>query len=232
MLQAVTPAPWSLHGDAFLLPTLKVSAIKQYDVNPLHGAKHWGLFGAVILVKYPETSVGPYSELIFTSGLHSLGSPVGFHISQIYVNSQASVDGGRANWAVPKKLAIFDWQTQGGQQHVKVSLPNANQPFFTASFKQSQFSIPASSVVVPPPLKTILQACDPYVSNNKYLSTRVNAAGKLRLLNAIQIQTDSNEVPSHTDLGLWHLGISLTDFDGIFAIPQALSMNAVQDKSM
>jgi len=142
------------------------------------------------------------------------------------------VDGGRANWAVPKKLATFDWQTQGGQQHVKVSLPNANQPFFTAGFKQSQFSIPASSVVVPPPLKTILQACDPHVSSNKYLSTRVNAAGKLHLLNAIQIQTDRNEVPSHTDLGLWQLGISLTCFDGTFAIPQALSTNAVQHKSM
>ena len=232
MLQAVTPAPWSLHGDAFLLPTLKVNTIKQYDVNPLHGAKHWGLFGAVILVKYPETSVGPYSELIFTSGLHRLGSHVGFHISQIYVDSQASVDGGRANWAVPKKLATFDWQTQGGQQHVKVTLPHANQPFFTASFKQSQFSIPASSVVVPPPLKTILQACDPHVSNSKYLSTRVNAAGGLHLLNAIQIQTDRNEVPSHTDLGLWPLGVSLTDFDGTFAVPQALSTNAVQHKSM
>ena len=232
MLQGVTPAPWSLHGDAFLLPTLKVSAIKQYDVNPLHGAKHWGLLGAVILVKYPETSVGPYSELIFTSGLHRLGSHVGFHISQIYVDSQASVDGGRANWAVPKKLAIFDWQTQGGQRHVKVSLPSANQPVFTASFKQSQFSIPASSVVVPPPLKTILQACDPQISNSKYLSTRVNAAGRLHLLKAIQIQTDSNEVPSHADLGLWQLGISLTDFDGTFAVPQALSTNAVQHESM
>ncbi|KAA6429481.1 MAG: hypothetical protein FRX49_00873 [Trebouxia sp. A1-2] len=168
--QAVTPAPWSLHGHAFLLPTLKVSTVKQYDVNPLHGAKHWGLIGAVILVKYPETSIGPYSELIFTSG---------FHISQIYVDSQASVNGGRANWAVPKKLATFDWQTQGGQQHVKVSRPNTNQPFFTASFKQSQFSIPASSVVVPPPLKTILQACDPHVSNSKYLSTKAPAWARM-----------------------------------------------------
>ena len=231
MLQAVTPAPWSLRGDAFLLPTLKVSTIKQYDVNPLHGAKHWGLFGAVILVKYPETSVGPYSELIFTSGLHRLGSHIGFHISQIFVDSQASVDGGQANWAVPKKLATFDWQTQGSQQQVKVSLPNANQPFFTASFKQSQFNIPASSAVVPPPLKTILQACDPHASNEQYLSTRVSAAGRLHLLNTIQIQTDRNEVPSHTDLGLWQLGFALTDFGGTFAVPQALSIDAVQHKA-
>lgn len=229
--QAVTPAPWSLRGDAFLLPTLKVSTIKQYDVNPLHGAKHWGLFGAVILVKYPETSVGPYSELIFTSGLHGLGSHIGFHISQIYVDSQASVDGGQANWAVPKKLATFEWQTQGSQQQVKVSLPNANQPFLTASFKQSQFSIPASSAVVPPPLKTILQACDPHASNEQYLSTRVSAAGRLHLLSTIQIQTDRNEVPSHTDLGLWQLGFALTDFGGTFAVPQALSIDAVQHKA-
>jgi len=137
MLQAVTPAPWSLHGDAFLLPTLKVSAIKQYDVNPLHGAKHWGLFGAVILVKYPETSVGPYSELIFTSGLHSLGSPVGFHISQIYVNSQASVDGGRATGLCQRSLQSLIGRLRAASNTSKLACP----------MQISHFSLQASSKV-------------------------------------------------------------------------------------
>lgn len=232
LLQAVTPAPWSLHGDAFLLPTFKVGVIEQYDTNPLLGAKLWSLAGAVTLVRYYDTSVGPYSELIFSSGLYKLGRHIGFHISQIYVDSEVSLEGGRTNWAVPKKLAKFDWQTQDSHIQVNVSLPDAAQPFFTASLKQSQFGIPASSVVVPPPLKTILQACDSNHLQSTYLSTRVDAAGKLHLVSSVSVKTDGREVPSHTDLGVWRAGVSLSDFRGIFAKPQSVSVGTAHHKTL
>ena len=229
--QEVIPAPWSLHGDAFLLPTLTgLKAIQQYDTNPLPDAKHWGLAGAIILVRYHDTSVGPYNELIFTPGLHRLGRHVGFHISQIYVDSQRSLEGGRANWAVPKKLAVFDWQEQDSHIQLQVKLPNASQPFFTASFKQSKVQIPASSALVPPPLKTILQACDPKLMYSKCLSTRVQAAGQLHVLSKIKVQTQNNEVPKDSDLGIWQKGISLIDFQGTFAKPQPVVVNDMRHK--
>lgn len=230
--QAVAPAPWSLHGDAFLLPIFKVSSMKQFDVNPLPDGKHWGLAGAMLLVRYHDTTVGPYSELIFTPGLYRLGTHIGFHISQIYVDSKKSLEGGRANWAVPKKLATFDWQNQDNQILVTVSLPNASQPFLTASFKQSQRHIPASSVLVPPPLKTILQACDPKLMQSDYLSTRLSAAGKLHLLSGTKVQSDGSEVPGDSNLGIWRTGISLTDFQGTFAAPQALHTSTGNHKTV
>ena len=221
--QETVPAPWVLQGDAFLLPSLKTRCIKQYDVNPLPGGKHWGLAGGIILARYHDTSVGPYSELIFTSGLYRLGRHVGFHIDRIYVDSQPSLLGGRLNWAVPKELADFDWQTQGKSTQVEVSLPGKSQPFLTASFDQSKLHVPASSAVVPSPLKSILQACNQQKLGSavKYLSTEVAAAGSLHALSAIKVQTDSSVVPDSKELGIWRTGISLAGFHGSFGKPTA-----------
>ena len=196
--------------------------MKQYDANPLHGAKHWGVAGGIILARYHDTPVGPYNELIFTSGLHRLGSHVGFHISQIFVDSTSSLLGGRLNWGVPKELAVFDWQTQGQTIQVKVSSQGKSQPFLTASFNQSKLHIPAWSAVVPSPFKTILQSGKELQGEKpapKYLFTGVNATGSLHVLSAIKLQTDSGGVPDSKDLDIWRTGVSLTGFRGCFGDP-------------
>ena len=224
VFQESVPAPWSLQGDAFLLPSLNTHLIKQYDANPLPAGTHWGVAGGIILARYHNTSVGPYSELIFTSGLYRLGRHVGFHIDQIYVDSQLSLLGGRSNWGVPKQLAEFDWQTQGKSTQVKVSLPGKSQPFLTATFNQSKLHIPASSAVVPSPLKSILQACNQQKLDSaaaKCLSTKVKAAGSLHALSAIQVQTDNTVAPDSKELGIWQTGMSLAGFHGSFGKPTA-----------
>lgn len=196
--------------------------MKQYDANPLLGAKHWGPAGGVLLARYHDTPVGPYNELILTSGLHRLGSHVGFHISQIFVDSKSSLLGGRLNWGAPKELAVFDWQTQDQTIQVKVSLQGKSQPFLTASFNQSNLHVPAWSAVVPPPLKTILQAGKQLPGDaaaSEFLSTGVNATGSLHALSAIKLQTDRSVVPDAKDLAIWRTGISLTGFRGRFGEP-------------
>lgn len=208
------------------MPTIKTQAIKQYDVNPLPRAQHWGVAGGIILARYHNTSVGPYSELIFSPGLYRLGSHVGFHISQIYVDSQPSLIGGQLNWAVPKKLAKFDWQVHGNMLEVRVSLLDAQQPFLTASFMQSKFHVPASSILVPPPLKTILQLCDSAIASAKYLSTKVSAAGQLHALSKVKVQTDNTVVPDAKDLGIWQRGICLAAFHGSFGKPNAVFVSS------
>lgn len=222
VLQDTAPAPWSLHGDAYLLPTFKTAAMRQSDVNPMPGAVHWGGVGAVLLVRYHSTSVGPYSELILTSGLHRVGRHFGFHISQIYVDSLASQKGGQANWAVPKKLAVFDWQQDKQQMLVSIHLPDATEPFLSAGFSLSSIGIPASSVIVPPPFKTILQACDSESSKRQTLATRVSAAGQMHAVTKVKLETNGAEVPSVKHLGVWRTGIALTDFQGKFARPKRL----------
>ena len=174
-----------------------------------------------MLVRYHDTSVGPYSELMFSTGLYRLGGHFGFHISQIYVDSQRSIDGGRANWAVPKKLAIFEWQETANQIQVKVRMAEASQPFLTTSFTRSSVHIPASTALVPPQLKTILQVQDPDVPGT-YLATNIHAAGKLHLLTEAKVASDGQEVPKDNGLGIWRTGISLMGFQGSFAEAQTV----------
>ena len=105
---------------------------------------------------------------------------------------------------------------------VTVSLPGAQKPFLTANFTQSKLHVPASAALVPPPFKTILQACDPAMACAKHLSTKVSAAGQLHALSKVEVQTDSTVIPDAKDLGIWQTGISLTDFHGSFGKPSVV----------
>lgn len=143
---------------------------------------------------------------------------LGFHISQIWVDSEKSLQGGRENWAVPKKLASFEWDVMDKQHTVAVKLAGATQPFFKARFTPSKLHISASSVLVPRPLKCILQA----ESQHKFLQTEVKAAGHLRLVTAVRATTNGSEVPADDQLGIWRMGLSLSNFKGQFMAPTAV----------
>jgi hypothetical protein len=56
-------------------------------------------------VRYADTPVGPYSEVLASPVLLATAA----HIPFIAVDSLASVLGGRANWALPKTVASFAW---------------------------------------------------------------------------------------------------------------------------
>ncbi len=61
-------------------------------------------------VRYLETPVGPYSEVLASPVvLLRAGLPTG-HVPFIAVDSRASVQSGRANWALPKTRARFGWE--------------------------------------------------------------------------------------------------------------------------
>ena len=123
---------------------------------------------------------------------------------------------------MPKKLAVFHWQQDKQQLLISVRLPDASNPFLSASFSLSHISVPASSIVISPPFKTILQACHPESSKKQILATRVSAAGQLHALTKVSVQTDGAEVPSEKHLGVWRTGIALADFQGTFARPKRL----------
>jgi hypothetical protein len=65
------------------------------------------------LISYTDTPVGPYHEVIgLVTGRRGLRTVV--HVPFIAVDSLASVVGGRANWALPKTLAIFTGEPRDG----------------------------------------------------------------------------------------------------------------------
>ena len=101
--------PWDLHGHAYvgmwLLPRDRTPA----PHSP--ATKVVTIFGRAIVCAaffvYEEPSPLTYNE-IMTTVLVREGWRLRVSITHIWVDSEASRDGGRALWAIPKDLADFD----------------------------------------------------------------------------------------------------------------------------
>jgi hypothetical protein len=59
-----------------------------------------------MLVRYTHSNVGPYDEALFIPGRFVLGGQRHFSITRIVVSTMRSVVSGRANWSIPKDLAV------------------------------------------------------------------------------------------------------------------------------
>ena len=78
-----------------------------------------GGLGAVMVVRYEDTPVGPYDELILVPGNFTVPQPSNggllkipkkaLRISRIYVSQRTTVYNGRLNWNIPKHLARFEF---------------------------------------------------------------------------------------------------------------------------
>jgi hypothetical protein len=141
------PAPWTLQGEGIvLLFHFKKDWVAQSGNLPeyLHD-KFKGGFGYVMLVDYQESPVGPYKELLFIPG--KFGEEKLQSITTIFVDSVASTVHGRANWAIPKQTADFNWQKEKGLDQVDVSL-NGKQ-VFRASIRSGGIPFPMSTALLP-----------------------------------------------------------------------------------
>jgi hypothetical protein len=82
------------------------------------------------LIRYDDTPVGPYDEIVGTVGLLSARGVLAT-VPFIAVDSPASVVGGRVNWALPKTMARFDGEpssgmtARGGNWSVRVTVTGA-----------------------------------------------------------------------------------------------------------
>jgi hypothetical protein len=93
------PAPWQMHGQLWL----SLFRVREGD----HPGREPGVYG-VALVKYEEPSPLTYSELLVAHLVSTGGKPAkAVSITDIWVDSPASVAGGRALWAIPKDLCDF-----------------------------------------------------------------------------------------------------------------------------
>ena len=91
------PAPWQMHGQ------LWVSLFRvRPDDSPTHDA---GVHG-VALVRYEDPSPLTYGELLVARQVDKAVT-----ISDIWVDSPASMAGGRDLWAIPKDLCDFTFRS-------------------------------------------------------------------------------------------------------------------------
>ena len=109
------PAPWATVLDAVVWFHRAAPGAGERLPAALRGRRSLPVtVGA--LVRYRETPVGPYHEVLASPVL--LAGPKGPEavVPFIAVDSLPSVRGGRENWALPKTLARFEWppEPRGG----------------------------------------------------------------------------------------------------------------------
>jgi len=146
---------------------------------PVKGSPQWkgGMF-KVVIVRYEDTPIGPYDELIAASDgfANPYEKGTSSRITNIYVDSRKSIWYGRKNWSmslwsifltcvidirhsldIPKHLAHFEFtQTDPKTLSVKVSLPDAKVPFFSASVTESSIpSFPIPSFILNPFMRIV-----------------------------------------------------------------------------
>jgi Acetoacetate decarboxylase (ADC) len=112
-LPAAAPsAPWSTRLHAVVWWHRATPAAPAAMPVPLRSRRRLGLTVAAF-VRYTDTPVGGYHEILATPALLLEGPVPAATIPFIAVDSLASIVGGRANWALPKTHADFEWPVDG-----------------------------------------------------------------------------------------------------------------------
>ena len=124
---AYPPSPWRMHGSLWL----SVFRLGR-DVDERHPA---GIYGAAF-VSYTEPSPLTYGELLVARATRSPSGEKAVTITDIWVDSPASLAGGRALWAIPKDLCDFDLESafRGPLTTTTWSAMAGRRPIAEASF--------------------------------------------------------------------------------------------------
>lgn len=105
--------PWDTHGFAVFCPYL-VPRSAVVAPAPLEPVSIAGVCNGVLAyVEYRAPSPLEYSELIWMPAMTRASGVRGYHVAVMYVDSEASLAGGRELWALPKTLARFSRTADG-----------------------------------------------------------------------------------------------------------------------
>lgn len=120
-------APWTMVGSLWL-SLFRVAE----DVDELRPR---GVYGAAF-VSYDEGSVLTYSELLVARPIKTEGRGRRVSITDIWVDSPASVAGGRELWAIPKGLCDFTMESsyRGPMTTTEWSASRERRPIASARF--------------------------------------------------------------------------------------------------
>jgi hypothetical protein len=182
----LVPAPWTIYGTGYAIPLLPVLPgelpLKTY--GPLERTSseatagiYTGLAGAIQIIRYTDTPVGPYDEFVIIPGAFTydrLGSPrTNLRVTRMYVSQKYTCYNGRASkssippiflffilnsgpivdWNIPKHLARFDWTDNAdGSTGVAIypydTTGDADESYpASAPFFQATISAPVLDVV-------------------------------------------------------------------------------------
>ncbi|KAF2731602.1 hypothetical protein EJ04DRAFT_442670 [Polyplosphaeria fusca] len=172
-------APWTTKSECYwMFVTLKSLPKGMYGEVERKGwdesgGEFKGGLGCVMVVRYRETPVGSYDELMIIPGNFTVPQPASrppkipkkaLRIARIYVSQRTTTYNGRLNWNIPKHLARFSFSappTPAGSSPpesltIKVFPPgtidgDGRGPFFAATLQPFRWipSIPVSTNWLP-----------------------------------------------------------------------------------
>ncbi|KAF2808914.1 uncharacterized protein BDZ99DRAFT_488751 [Mytilinidion resinicola] len=149
------PPPWTLYVTVCAIPIIPTTPLPAKAYYPLERnstateGNFIGLVGAILIVSYNDTPVGPYDEFAIIPSYFENVRGSRFYVSQKYTNYN-----GRK---IPKHLAKFDWTTGvDGSTSLKIypfdtqGSPNENGPS-TLPFFQLKYT-PLTPAPLPIPI--------------------------------------------------------------------------------
>ncbi|CAJ2501259.1 Uu.00g041120.m01.CDS01 [Anthostomella pinea] len=160
------PAPWRLKGTVYMVSFwCKAGNLPKQTYSPLErdspfaapesSGRHIGGLGQIQIIRYTESPIGPYDELIVCPGAFAYEkgdekvrrtTKKNARITRIYVSQKYTCWNGRTNWNIPKHLAKFEWgELTDGSTSVKVyphdtsgdvsEAQASDRPLFQATFQ-------------------------------------------------------------------------------------------------
>lgn len=157
-----TPPPWTLRGDGYMLFYLLPPEQTRDDTfAPLELAgRQVGRITIVILVDYRESNAGAYREIFIAPGaFRFFDDRVYRSVTKIYVETQASVVGGRQNWGIPKELAAFEIRAEGPGVETYVA-SSGGSPFAEMTLRSHAPGLPAAPWMLPLTFRRFAQVLD------------------------------------------------------------------------
>lgn len=204
----IAPAPWHLRGDGYMIfYKFSRAFIEQEGILPPEWPVRFaGFFGAIMLVDYRETPVGPYRELLFIPG--KFNTPLGkkMSITHISVDSEASTRSGRANWGIPKVTHAFAAHKNGNAERQQVFAPDG-QPFFDIEMRHYGPSFPITTALIPMQLYQIL--------DGKTFLTKPTGSGWAKLARVESLKINKHYFPNVSDCKPL-LALRVQDFKMVF----------------
>ena len=229
-LDEVPPPPWWLTGEGYIFPVRcsRDVALQQAFIPPSEHGAYVGGWGAWMVVRYRESPVGPYDELLYIPGCSRRGLRFSWQISKIYVSTRASVHAGRRNWGIPKELASFDFTRD--ERGLRVEVRDGQGAFFQVSLRTVGPTFPIVSLGTPPNLlQPVREHADtdalPPIRQGEWLSLPAlgRGWGWSRLVRLGDVQIDPTRFPDVIACGSLRTGVACLPFHMKFPVPRRLS---------
>lgn len=200
----IAPAPWELTGNGyvFLFANSRSFLTKHAFMSPYQEANLKLGIGALMLVDYQTSPVGPYRELLYIPGVFKLSGHYVFSISKIYVSSMNSQWNGVENWGIPKEVADFGIE-KVNEKEEEWTVSRNNKTIFSVNLSKGGLKFPLSTALFP--LRIGQQ------QRESLLITEPEAKGKGQLVKSANWYSDPHYFPSSEDATLL-MSMAIHDF--------------------